>query len=43
MRHGFVILRAHYSRSREFIRWLISKGLTKQIDGLDESASKAMG
>ena len=32
--------RVNYSRSREFIRWLISKGLTKQIDGLDTSASK---
>ena len=35
--------RVNYSRSREFIRWLISKGLTKQIEELDESASKAMG
>ncbi len=34
--------RVNYGRSREFVRWLIEKQLTQQIDELDASGTEAV-
>lgn len=38
----FNTARVTYSRAREYVRWLISKGCCTSFDGLDVSANKAL-